>query len=176
MKGVVEDRVSIELLPGIPLGPQIQPRVVPPGAGAGLSEAGSCLVISVSLTVFLPPRLFSGTVVCSISDVAAVVKCVVVLRTSAVVGLCHVCFWIVVACYTVSVRDVATLSILSIVFLVCVIVGVAVNLCWVDVWDVAGHADHVAVVATHLLLQDMSIFVLVCVIVYLGVVVIVVLC
>ena len=157
MKGVIEDRVSIELLPGIPLGPQIQPRVVPPGAGAGLSEAGSCLVISVSLTVFLPPRLFSGTVVCSISDVAAVVKCVVVLRTSAVVGLCHVCFWIVVACHTVSVRDVATslfLKNLSIVFLVCVIVGVAVDL----------------------LLQDVANFILVCVIVDVAVVVIVVLC
>ena len=100
MKCVVEDRVSIELLPGIPLRPQIQPGVVLPDAVVGLSEAGSCLIISVSsstvkflglglgleMGIFLPtPCLSIDTLVCFIILLAAVVYNIVV--TNIVIGL-----------------------------------------------------------------------------------------
>ena len=84
MKRVVEDRVSIELLPGISLRPQVQPGVVLPEAGVGLSKAGPCLAVSVrgvdNVTFFLPPRLSSVAPLCFIADdaVAAVVVSTVV--------------------------------------------------------------------------------------------------
>ena len=116
MKSVVEDRVSIELLPGIPLWSQIQPGVVLPSASVGLSEAGSCLVISVTsstvkllelgrgMGVFLPaPCLSIDTLMCFIAVLATVVYHAM-RATNFVVGLGQIFLQnLSIVCFTVDI-------------------------------------------------------------------------
>ena len=116
MKGVVEDRVSIELLPGIPLWSQIQPGVVLPSASVGLSEAGSCLVISVTspsvkllrlglgMGVFLPaPCLYIDTLMCFIAELAAVLYHVM-RATNIAIGLGQIFLKnLSILCFTIDI-------------------------------------------------------------------------
>ena len=143
MKGVVKDRVSIELLPGIPVRTQIKSGVILPSASVGLSEAGFCLVINVTsstvkllelvLGIFLPPPcLFMDTLMCFIAVLAAVVYHVL-RATNIAIGLGQM-----------FLQDLS---------IVCFLVDTVIDIV-VDVY------------VTSLLLLDMSIIVLVCVTVY----------